>query len=398
MPYYKYKARDGQGKAVSGVVTADGPEELETGLKDSGLYLVSSRRVAKPRRLSHRLARKELIAFTAQLGSIAGSGIPLLEGLEDISSESDNMLLKETVDSIISELRRGKNLSDAMDLSPTNFGELYINTVRAGEEMGSLESVLDRLVYYLEWEEEVASRIKQAAAYPVIVGIVLSVVLTILVGFILPQFAGIFMREGFPLPLPTRVLLGTAVFLREYWPYVLAGAVGGAVLLRVVGSTGTGRRLYDWLKINLPIVGELMKKLALTRFAHTLATTVGSGVDIISALNLAGLATGNFHFTRAGRKVAESVSSGNTIAYSLKGTGLFPPLFVRMVSVGETTGALSTMLDKASQAYDREVRPAVARIMTAFEALVTIVMGVAVAMVALSIFLPLYRMLMLIRR
>jgi len=206
------------------------------------------------------------------------------------------------------------------------------------------------------------------------------------------------MRKGFPLPLPTRVLLGTAVFLREYWPYVLAGAVGGAVLLRVVGSTGTGRRLYDWLKINLPIVGELMKKLALTRFAHTLATTVGSGVDIISALNLAGLATGNFHFTRAGRKVAESVSSGNTIAYSLKGTGLFPPLFVRMVSVGETTGALSTMLDKASQAYDREVRPAVARIMTAFEALVTIVMGVAVAMVALSIFLPLYRMLMLIRR
>lgn len=398
MPYYKYKARDQLGKAVNGVVTADGPEELETGLKDSGLYLVSSRRIAKPRRLTHRLARKELIAFTAQLASIAGSGIPLLEGLEDISSESDNMLLKDTVDSIVSELRRGRSLSDALDISPTDFGALYINTVKAGEEMGSLASVFERLVSYLEWEEEVASKIKQAAAYPVIVGIVLSVVLTLLVGFILPRFATIFAKKGFPLPLPTRMLLGTATFLREYWLFVLAGLVGLIVLARVFGATETGRRTYDWVKLNVPIVGELMRKLALTRFAHTLATTVGSGVDIISAMDLAGLATGNYHFVRAGRDAAESVSSGNTVASSLKATALFPPLFVRMVSVGETTGALATMLEKASQAYDREVRPAVARIMTAFEALVTVVMGVAVAVVAMSIFLPLYRMLMLIRR
>ncbi len=398
MPYYKYKARDQFGKAVSGVATAEGPEELENGLKDSGLYVVSTRSVANPRRLSHRLPRKELIAFTAQLASIAGSGIPLLEGLEDIASESDNMLLKETVDSIVSEIRRGRSLSSAMDLSPASFGALYINTVKSGEEMGALESVLDRLVTYLEWEEEVASRVKQAAAYPVIVGIVLSVVLTLLIGFILPRFAVIFAKKNFPLPLPTRMLLGAAVILREYWFLVLAGIVGIAVLARVFGATETGRRTYDWVKLRVPIVGELMKKLALTRFAHTLATTVGSGVDIISAIDLAGLATGNFHFARAARKVADSVSSGNTVASSLRSTGMFPPLFVRMVSVGETTGALATMLEKASQAYDREVRPAVARIMTAFEALVTVVMGVAVGMVALSIFLPLYKMLMLVRR
>jgi type IV pilus assembly protein PilC len=398
MPYYKYKARDQLGKAVSGVATADGPEELETGLEDSGLYVISTRRIGRPRRLSHRLPRKELIAFTAQLASIAGSGIPLVEGLEDIASESDNMLLKETVDSIVSDLRRGRSLSGAMDLSPADFGALYINTVKAGEEMGGLESVLDRLVSYLEWEEEVASRIKQAAAYPVIVGIVLCVVLTILVGFILPRFATIFAKKGSPLPLPTRILLGTAAILREYWFLVLAGVVGIAVLARVFGATESGRRTYDWVKINVPVVGELMRKLALTRFAHTLATTVGSGVDIISAIDLAGLATGNFHFARAGRQVAESVSSGNAVASSLRSTGLFPPLFVRMVAVGETTGALATMLEKASEAYDREVRPAVARIMTAFEALVTMIMGVAVAMVALSIFLPLYKMLMLVRR
>ncbi len=398
MPYYKYKARDELGKAVSGVATADGPDDLEAGLKDSGLYLVSSRKVARPRRLTHRLARKELTAFTAQLASIAGSGVPLLEGLEDIGAETDNMLLKETVRSIIAELRRGRSLSDAMEMSPTNFGALYVNTVRAGEETGSLESVFERLVSYLEWEEEIASRIKQAAAYPVIVGIMLTVVVALLVGFILPRFAAIFAKKGFPLPLPTRMLLGAAMFLREYWPFVLAGVVALAVLVKLFGATDTGRHTYDRIKLATPVVGELMRKLALTRFAHTLATTVGSGVDIISALNLAGLAAGNFHYMRAGREVAESVSSGNTVASSLKKTGLFPALFVRMVAVGERTGALAALLDKASRAYDREVKPAVARIMTAFEALVTVVMGVAVAMVALSIFLPLYKMLMLVRR
>jgi type II secretory pathway component PulF len=398
MPYYKYKARDQAGRGVSGVVTADGPDDLEAGLAGSGLYLVAVKRIARPRHLRRGLPRKELTALTAQLATIAGSGIPLLEGLEDISSESDSLILRETVDSMMSELRRGRNLSEAMEASPTAFSSLYINTVRAGEEMGNLESVLNRLVSYLEWEEEVAAKIKQASAYPIIVGIVLCVVISILVGFILPRFASIFARKGFPLPLPTRMLLGTAVFMREYWPVVLAGAVGLAVLARVLASTESGRYCSDWLKLNTPIAGGLVRKLALSRFAHTLSTTVGSGVDIIGAINLAGLSTGNSVFARAAEQSAEGVTSGNGVAASLKATGLFPALFVRMVAVGEATGSLAVMVEKASQAYDREVKPAVARIMTAFEAAVTVVMGIAVAMVALSIFMPLYRMLMLIRR
>jgi type II secretory pathway component PulF len=398
MPYYKYKARDDDGRAVTGILTADGPGDLETGLRDSGLYLITSHRVARPRFMSQRLSRKELIAFTGQLASIAGSGIPLIEGLEDIRGESDRLASRATVESIIGDLRRGKSLSAALEESPTAFGSLYVNTVRAGEEMGSLESVLDRLVSYLEWEEEVSSRIKQAATYPVIVGIVLTGVIGILVGFILPRFASIFARKGFPLPLPTRILLETSGFLRGNWPLVAAAAIGIVVAARLLGATGTGRHAYDWTKLNLPVLGGLMRKLALTRFAHTMATTVGSGVDIITAIDLAGRSTGNSLFAGAGREAVGSLRDGKTVAASLKGTGLFPALFLRMVAVGETTGALAGMLEKASRAYDREVRPAVARIMTAFEALVTIVMGVAVATVALSIFLPLYRMLMLIRR
>lgn len=398
MPYYKYKARDQAGKAASGVITADDPEDLEAGLRDSGLYLITSRRIAGPRSMSHRMPRRELTAFTAQLASIAGSGIPLLEGLADIRSESENITFGATVDTIMSELRRGRSLSDALELSPTAFGSLYVNTVRAGEETGNLEGVLERLVSYLEWEEEVASKIKQAATYPVIVGIVLSVVITILVGFILPRFAAIFARKGFPLPLPTRLLLETAALMRENWPVMIAAVIGLVLLAKSLTLTRAGRHACDWSKLHLPVVGGLMNKLALTRFAHTLATAVGSGVDIITAVDLASLSTGNSVFAGAGRRAAEDISAGNAVALSLKRTGLFPALFVRMVSVGETTGALAGMLERASQAYDREVRPAVARIMTVFEALVTIVMGIAVAIVALSIFMPLYRMLMLVRR
>lgn len=398
MPFYKYKARDQAGKAATGVITADDPDDLEALLKDSGLYLIKSRTIARPRSVSRRMPRRELIAFTSQLASIAGSGIPLLEGLEDIRNESENITFRATVDTIVSELRRGRSLSDALELSPTAFGSLYVNTVRAGEETGSLEGVLERLISYLEWEEEVSSKIKQAATYPVIVGIVLSVVITILVGFIMPRFAAIFARKGFPLPLPTRILLETAVLVRENWPVMIAALIGLMLLAKAIGSTRVGRHACDWTKLHLPVVGGLTSRLSLARFAHTLATAVGSGVDIITAIDLAALATGNSIFARAGRRAADEISAGNAVASSLRSTGLFPALFVRMVSVGETTGALANMLERTSQAYDREVRPAVARIMTAFEALVTIVMGIAVAMVALSIFLPLYRMLMLVRR
>jgi type IV pilus assembly protein PilC len=253
-------------------------------------------------------------------------------------------------------------------------------------------------VSYFEWEEEISAKVKQAAAYPIILSVLLGSVLAILVGFVLPRFGAIFSRKGFPLPLPTQVLLAASSFLRGHWLGVLVGVVAGAALLKVLSRTRTGDRVLDWLKIHLPVVGGLTRKLAVSRFTGTLATTVAAGVDIIGSIRLAGSATGSTFFARIADDVGARVSSGSDLAASLRETGVFPPLLVRMIGVGEKTGALSTMLDKVSEFHDREVKATVAGLMTLCEAAVTVVMGLAVGIVALSVFLPLYKMLALVKR
>ncbi len=399
MPLYRYRARDRNGGAVTGTLVADTPAQLEEELTNRGLYLISTRKASRaPKLLARKIPRKELIAFTSQLAVIAGSGIPILEGLEDMGAQTHNPTLRETISNLIFELRQGRSLSEAMSSNPDVFGALYVNSVRSAEETGNLESVLERLVGWLEWEEEVASRIRQASAYPAILLCMLGVVFFILVGFVLPRFASIFARKGFPLPLPTKIVLGGSIFVRANWHWILLCVVLSAVVIKLAARTSTGRKLIDWMKVNLPIVGDLLRKIALTRFAHTLATTVAAGVEIISALRLAGMSTGNTLFIDRTKDATERIGTGQDIASSLRATNLFPPLFIRMVAVGERTGSLAIMLDRASSFYSREIKPALERIITLFEASVTVAMGIAVGLVAMSIFIPLYKMLVLIRR
>ena len=209
---------------------------------------------------------------------------------------------------------------------------------------------------------------------------------------------GVASKPVFPLPLPTRILLAGAAFLRGHWLAAVVAVLVVVVLLKVLPRTGTGRRTADWFKIHLPVVGGLMRKIAVSRFAGTLATTVAAGVDILGAIRLAGSATGSVIFARTAEEVGARVSSGSNLAAALKETGAFPPLLVRMIGVGEKTGSLSIMLDKVNAFYDREIRATVARLMTVCEAAVTVAMGLAVAVVAVSVFLPLYKMLSLVKR
>jgi len=398
MPSYKYKAVDREGRTLSGVAVAESESDLEQQLSHSERLLISAAPTARVAwALAPRLSRKELIAFTAQMGVIAGSGIPLLDGLEDIGAHAGGDL-KRIVDDLVAQLRAGKLLSAAMESNSRVFGTLYVSAVRSGEETGALDQALVRLVSYLEWEEEIASRARQAMAYPLILTALLGTVLAILVIFVLPRFGAIFSQKGFPLPLPTRMLLAAAAAVRSYWPAILAGVVALAVLPNVLSLGARGRLALHRVKIKLPVLGTLLRKIAVSRFAHTLAATLGAGVDIISSIRLAGAATGNAYFARSAARVADGVSTGMDLSAALKRSGLFPPLLVRMAAVGEKTGALSSMLDKASHFYDREVRLSVSAMITICETAVTLAMGMAVAMVALSVFLPLYRMMALIRR
>jgi type IV pilus assembly protein PilC len=399
MPYYSYKALENDGTGVTGVLPAESETQLAEQLSRSNRLLVSARGVSGPRQsVRAGVSRKDLIAFTAQLAVIAGSGIGILEGLEDIATQSDTAGMRRMVENLVQNLDQGSSLSEAMASNPAAFGSLYVNTVRSGEETGDLEGVLQRLTTYLEWEQEIASKVKQAAMYPLILTVLLGSVLVVLVGFVLPRFAAIFARKGFDLPLPTRIVLWGAAVLTGYWWLILAAAAGMVVALVMASRTRKGKLTIDRVKMRVPILGGLTRRTAISRFAHTLATTVGAGVDIIRALRLAGAATGNLAFEGTADRVADRISDGSTLADALRAVRLFPPLFVRMAGVGETTGALSRMLDRASDFYDREIRVTVARMMTLSEAGVTVAMGFVVGLVALSVFLPLYQMLAFIKK
>ncbi|MFH1312059.1 MAG: type II secretion system F family protein [Candidatus Eisenbacteria bacterium] len=399
MPSYKYKARDRDGRALTGVAVADSEAEIEDQLARRDQFLVAATAIADAGRGgAPKMPRKELIALTSQLGVIVGSGLAILDGLEDIAAQTEEPALRRTIESVAARLRQGSTLSDAMAANSRVFGSLYVNTIKAGEETGNIVTSFERLVSYLEWEEEISAKVKQAAAYPIILTVLLGSVLVILVGFVLPRFGAIFAKKGFPLPLPTKILLATSTFLRGHWLGVLVGVLALAALFKVLPRTNAGAHALDWLKVRLPVVGGLTRKLAISRFAGTLSTTVAAGVDIIGSIKLAGSATGNTYFARIADDVGDKVSSGSDLAASLRETGVFPPLLIRMIGVGEKTGQLSTMLDKVSEFFDREIKTTVARLMTICEAAVTVAMGVAVAVVALSVFLPLYKMLALVKR
>ena len=399
MPYYKYKARNLTGESTTGVLLADSEAELERQLSDEEKFLISVAAVSESQSgKSSAISRKELIALTSQLAVVAGSGIAILEGLEDISGQAESSGLKQAVDGLVMELNRGKSLSEAMAANPRVFGALYVNTLKAGEATGDLVHPLERLVSHLEWEEEISSKIKQAAAYPVILVCMLGSVMAVLVGFVLPRFAAIFMKKGYPLPFPTNVLIAGSSFARAHWIEIVVCGLLSFGLLRLMARTSRGKSAIDRIKFGLPVFGSLARGIAVSRFSHTLATTVGSGIDIISAITMSGLATGNTFFAGVTDRVAKSVSEGNDLAASFRETGMFPPLFVRMAGVGERTGALALMLDKASGFYDREIRVGIARLMPLCEAAVTVAMGFAVTLVALSVFLPLYKMLDLVKR
>ncbi len=399
MPYYKYRARDRDGKAVGGILVADSEDELEGRLAQSDRILVAAHSVSRDRTTGgQRIPRTEMLALTSQLAVIVGSGMPILDGLEDIASQATSPALKQTLDSLSTALKQGTSLSEAMAAMPRAFSPLYVNTVRSAEETGSLEGALERLISYLEWEQEIASRIKQAAAYPVILSLLLGSVLILLVTFVLPRFGAIFTRKGYQLPLPTRTLLWISSAVTGHWIEILIGSAALVVTARLVNRTRWGRHMTDSLRLRTPIIGTLMRKIAISRFAQTMATTVAAGLDITSSIRLGGASTGNSVFAGIAEDATERISGGGDIAMSLNETGVFPSLFVRMVGVGEKTGSLDIMLEKASRFYDREVKDGVARMMTICEAVVTVVMGVAVAAVSLSVFLPLYRMLAFIRR
>jgi type II secretory pathway component PulF len=399
MALYQYKASDEQGSTVKGVIEAEDEDDLEVQLDNRHLYLISSKVTNKgssskggagggKRVVRAKVKRAELISFTVHLSTVIGAGVPILQGIEDMIEETENPRFAQVIRGVRQSIEDGSSISDSFAQYPEVFSELYISILKSGETTGRMDDVLKEIVAFLEWQDELIGTIKSATTYPVIMVIALFSLIGIMFTFVLPRFMGIFDTFDIVLPLPTRIVIAISDFFQSFWWLIIAGGVAGFVGLRAANKTPAGRLVLDKVKLNIPVFGDLVRKIALSRFAHYLATLFGAGVNILNALEVVERVVGNAVLAEVVRKARLRVGTGHTVSGALKESKEFPSMVVRMVTIGETTGNLEETLTKVSEYYDREVPVTVKRLFTTLESAIIVVMGAVVCFVVLAILLP----------
>lgn len=420
MQAYSYKAKKPGGQVVTGTVNAQNETEAVGDLRRQGLTIMgltaargsksgggaatSGSSAGKESFFSLSFGKKgvsaakarvksqDMVVFTRQLSTMITSGIPLVEALEILAEQASNLGFRAVLDEVASSVRSGKDLSQALGQFPKIFPDIYVNMVRAGEASGQLDIVLTRLADYQEAAEKLKSEIKSAMTYPVVsLVMVLGITLFLLV-FIIPKFEEMFYSMNVELPGVTKGLLATSLFLKSYFMYWTAGLV-----LAIVGAvqyfkTEKGQWVRDWILLHMPVFGPLFVKVAISRFSRTFATLIQSGVPILGALEIVSQTCGNRLVSDVIAKASESVRQGETLGEPLREGNIFPPMVTRMISIGEKTGALESLLEKIADFYDQQVKTTVESLTSLIEPMMIGVMGFLVGGMVLAIFLPIFKM------
>jgi type II secretory pathway component PulF len=404
MPQYQYKARDKNGGLHEGMMEARGREAVADQLSGQGFIPVLIEAQAEPRSRPgagfgfSRLKPQDLIVFSRQLATLMSAGVPFMQGLTTMEKQTENPRLKGAVADIRRDLEAGASFSDALAKHPKIFSKMYVSLIRAGETAGILDDILNRLALLAEHEAETRARVKAAVRYPMIVVVAISAAFLFLVSFVIPKFSAIFARFKTELPLPTRILIGINYVVQNYWYLLVLGAallVGG--VLWYVGTT-RGRWQWDRLKLKLPVFGVLFQKVALSRFSRIFGAMQRSGISMMLTLDIAAETVGNVVIARAVEDMRESLRQGKGLTGPMEASGLFPPLVVQMMAVGEETGHIDTMLNKVSDYYDMDVEYTLRNLSTMIEPVLLLFVGGMVLFVALGIFLPMWDMMNLFQR
>lgn len=399
MQRYAYTARDEYGKVVKGIMMADDEIDLANKISRLGYFITRAKVCPGTSEAELKLAPmkpREVVNFTIHLATLVDAGLPLLDGLRDLARDAENERIQKIIDNIRFRVEAGSSLKDALSFHPRSFPKIYTASVGAGEGTGKLAPALNNLASLLEWQMELKVKVKEAATYPIILFLVMIAVVSLLVIKVIPTFEPIFAEAGATLPLPTQIVLGVSHFVRRFWYVVLLALTLLFVGFKLYGRSETGRYRIDSLKLKLPLFGILLRKIALSRFCHTFALALRSGVNVLGALDMAGEVMGNSRLERSVSKVRDAVNVGEKIATSLQVSGEFPSMVIRMVGVGEQSGALTETLTKVTQFYDKEITTTIKRIFVLFEPIMIVIMGVVVGGIALSIFLPMFQMAQLI--
>ena len=404
MAHYKYAARNTSGKTVEGVIEAPAQRIAAEKLRTQRLTVLTinemkageENALARLNPFKKGVASKDLVVFSRQLATLVSAGVPIVQGLNILGEQIQSPIFRQIINAIRTDIESGIAIADAMKRHPKAFSELYVSMIRAGETGGVLDAILERLSAYLEAAEELKGKVKGAMVYPLVVSGVATAVTLFLLIAVIPTFKNVFASFGGELPMPTRILLMISDFLRHNFLFLLAIPIGVVIGIRKWYKTEKGVAIIDGLLIRLPVIGDLLKKVAVSKFTRTLGTLIKSGVPILQALDTVAKTSGNKVVENAIMSARESIREGEKIADPLKESGIFPPMVIQMISVGEETGNLEIMLTKIADFYDQEVDTAVKAMTSLIEPVIICVMGVVIGSIVICMFLPIFQMSSLI--
>ncbi|WP_019675190.1 type II secretion system F family protein [Arsukibacterium perlucidum] len=391
---YQYKGVNRRGKKADGELKGNSIAEVKALLRQQGI--TPSRVKRKPKSLfssERKITAADIAVVTRQIATMLGAGVPLVQSVDLIANGSDNKSLGTLMQKISVKIQAGLPLSEVLREHPKYFDELYCDLVKSGEQSGALDRIFDRIAIYKEKAEALKSKIKKAMFYPVAVLVVAAIVTSILLIFVVPQFAEIFAGFGAQLPAFTLFVLGVSELMQQYWWVVLFGLIAfGYVVKKAYANSLKFRTRADAMILKAPVIGNILNKAAVARFARTLSTTFAAGVPLIEALESAAGASGNEIYRNAIMYIREEVSSGTQMYLAMKQTKQFPEMVVQMVSIGEESGALDGMLEKVANIYEQEVDDAVDGLTALLEPMIMAVLGVVIGGLIIAMYLPIFAM------
>jgi type IV pilus assembly protein PilC len=395
MPLYEYTARNTTGQIQKGQLEAQSPEEVNAHLRKNRMMLVSVRQAPKAMKFGGPAKPKtrDIVIFTRQFATMINAGLPLVQSLTILAQQTENKALKDVTKAVVYDVESGNTLADAFAKHPRVFSDLFVNMVAAGEAGGILDTILLRLATFLEKSDALIRKVKSAMIYPGVIMTVAGAAVAILLIFVIPTFQSMFASVNMQLPLPTRIVIGLSQLLIHYWWAILAAIGLGLFALKRYYSSSTGRKNIDTLLLKAPVLGDLLRKSAVSRFTRTLGTLISSGVSILDGLEITAKTAGNRVIHDAVMESRQSIAGGETIAAPLEKSQVFPPMVISMIAVGEQTGGLDEMLSKIADFYDEEVDVAVGALLSLMEPVMIVVLGVIVGGMVVAMYLPIFDMM-----
>ena len=396
MPVFEYTARNLKGDLEKGQVDLPSRDDVVAHLRKNRLVVVQVRQAPKSVSLGGMfkggVKTRDVVIFTRQFATMINAGLPLVQALDILAQQTENKVLADVTRQVVYDVESGQTLADALRKHPKAFSDLYVNMVAAGEAGGILDTILQRLAEFLEKNDAIIRKVKGAMVYPAVIMSVAVIAIAVLLIFVIPTFQTMFASVNLELPLPTRIVIGMSKILTGYWWAILA--VIGLTIFSInrYYKTVSGRLQIDRLLLKFPVLGDVLRKSAVSRFTRTLGTLVSSGVSILDGLEITARTAGNMVIHNAVMESRQSIAGGDTIAAPLQRSKVFPPMVISMIAVGEQTGGLDEMLSKIADFYDEEVDAAVSTLLSLMEPVMIVVLGVIVGGMVVAMYLPIFDM------